>query len=169
MKTKDNGLGFLTAMGMLENSKIAEDNKIAKAFAELNRVRDASLITKRKIGEFSLQLPAVVDALSKAGLYIATMSCNKTGDIEWKADDSLRIGMSAKPLNPEKFRWVRDEGYTKSGSGRNQDKLNGRAGKLEEMIKSCGIEHVSVNPYSFEIRRNGDESNKSILIEMWVK
>lgn len=48
-------------------------------------------------------------------------------------------------------------GYTASGDGKNRDRLNKKAQKLEEKIEKLTGYKCSLNPYDFEVKNIGDD------------
>lgn len=103
-------------------------------------------------------------------LEISQLSPRKTGiNNDWEDKDYLHVSLQLKPTS-NKFKFIKEAGFDKHGNGRNQSKLQERAQKLSEAIKTgTGLDSVSVNEFSFEIKEGHDTSKKTILVVFWVK
>lgn len=109
-----------------------------------------------------------VPVLAKLGLEIVglTYRVNHPKDLmnaeDWKG--SMNVSIWAKSNG--KFRFIKFDGYTASGAGRNQERLSEKAAKIADAISGFGVK-FSVNPFSLEIK--DDEKEKTVLINGWIE
>lgn len=130
--------------------------------------------TNRILDKFETMIPSLNAALSKVHLSLESFRFSKTGcgsdDKTWKEDDAIHFSLNLATTN--KFKFIKFDGYTKSGSGRNHNRLVEKQEKLEQHIfENCGLE-LRINCYSLEIdtfRRNESPINKTVLAEFWLK
>ena len=112
----------------------------------------------------SCELPKLTQSFNKHGFEVLDFSCRKTGINE--DGDQLYVNFKLIPKSP-KYRYIKFNGYTKSGAGKNQPKLRERANDLEtKVFTDTGME-CQVNPYCFEIHR-GEDKGGSILVDFWI-
>ena len=135
-------------------------------------VEIATLLNHQKkytaaIAELENKLPFIAASLEQQGLGITSVGYFKTGHgNEWDENTGLKVTINAEPTSG-KFKFIADAGYTARGSGKNQDRLNAKAAKLAEAIKTAtGIKSVDVNPFSLEVKNSGD--TKRVLIDAWI-
>lgn len=79
----------------------------------------------------------------------------------------VKLDMKLKPTSG-KVKFIKSQGYTSSGSGKNQKRLNEKAKKYESILTepiNCVNAYADVNPYSFEINDKDDE--KRILVNLY--
>jgi len=120
-----------------------------------------------KFDDVKIALPKIMQGLSKQGLAIKDISVRKSGlNDNWNEGDVMQIAISAIPTS-NKIKFINFAGYTESGSGRNEKKLQEKADALKTALKeSTGLSSVSVNRNSFQINEGGG-SNR-ILIDFWL-
>lgn len=160
-----------SAMGLRKtNDKLRMQN-------EINRMMDLQSVINAKVSGLELKLPSIIEALDSMGLGIAEFGYGKTG-IDWdevKNDEKmeaamkagLRVNITAVPTS-NKFRFIKDQGFTSGGRGKNQNRLDEKSEKMATVIKEkTGIESVSVNPFSLEVKNENDV--KRVLIELYIK
>jgi hypothetical protein len=143
------------------------EKAVKKAISVLENNLSKERYYKEKMVKISEGLE---ECLNKMHLTIKTVSPVKTGHGEnWTPGDYLKVNLRVAPLN-NKFKFIKDRGYTASGRGRNESNLRSKAEKIEEKIKTdTFIESVMVNQFSLETKDDRDCSNQNILIDFWVK
>lgn len=120
-----------------------------------------------KINLFKQKSHELHQVLFENGLNINSISMSKTGfdSDDWKEGDKLHISMTLIPFN-NKIKFLKFSGYTSSGRGKNQERLNEKAKNLSESIRNATGLHTSVNQFSLEVKDEND--TKRILAEIWV-
>lgn len=110
--------------------------------------------------------------LQKMGLEINnTFGIGKTGmDSSVLAEnDKCTLSLRILPTPESKFKFIQFAGYTKSGRGKNHERLHERAEKMKNTILQNLDTTLNVtchvNLFSLEANRNGVAS--SILIDFW--
>jgi len=146
---------------------ILSDVKLEQEMVKLKKNNEMEKLYLNKINNV---IPSLIETLKKENLEIVEIFPRKTGDtIDWADKDYMSVSMSLKPLS-DKFKFIKFAGYTKYGSGKNQEALINRASKLAEKINSVpGLISVRVNNYSFEINNESDINNKRILVNFSIK
>lgn len=130
----------------------------------LNEAAETSFVNKA-----NQKLAHLNQALEKLNLELVRISHHKTGmSPNWADEDYLKLTIVVAPLNT-KFKFIKDQGYTASGSGRNQGVLNRKAIKIADALKSSCPISFQVNPFSLEYKGGEDTTGKTILIDAWVK
>ena len=109
--------------------------------------------------------PTIEDAFDKCGFKVERFHCIRTG---MNGDGKqLKIGYHILPKSPT-FRYIKFNGYDRSGAGKNQPKLVKKANDLtNKLLELTGLE-PAVNHYCFEIDR-GKDIGGSILVDFWVE
>lgn len=149
-----------------DNSKtLQESNAKIAEFVRAEYVWQQALVEKTTILEKAYS--EIVPVLMKMGLEITelTYRVNHPSEIfrseEWKG--SMSVSIHARSTG--KFKFIGFNGYTASGTGRNQKRLQEKADKIADAISGFGVK-FSVNPFSLEVK---DEREKFVLISGWIE
>lgn len=136
---------------------------------KIEMLNDLYSDTKYREAILFARLPKIVEALETLGLGIESMGYGKTGMNMgvWSPEDSLRVNITAVPTS-NKFKFIKDQGFTAGGSGKNQKQLDAKAEKLQAFIKEqTNANTVHVNCFSLEVKNVGDKG--SVSIELYIK
>lgn len=110
--------------------------------------------------------------LSKLGLTIVSELFRfSSSDEDTIATIEQRDGVLELRVKVEswsKIKPVKDEGYTKSGGGRNHDKLVKRAKDIEEKIYTLTDHKCSINYYGLEINDRNVGKDFTFSIELFI-
>jgi len=135
-----------------KSKELYENNRIK----EIDRINKLAKFQLEKVDILKEKLPSLIKALSSVHLEISDLWHSYTGNsYEIKDGDKYRVTIYAK--SDGKFIFIKDQGYTASGAGRNQQTLDNKAKKIEEKLQaSTGIDRIHVNPFSLEVSRIGN-------------
>ena len=143
------------------------DNNIATQ-KEIDRINHNQITKNKYLYKLQEKIPSITSTLQEQGFEIESIYPSKTGmSDDWKDGDYLSIALTLRPVSG-KVRFILFDGYTKSGAGRNQKRLQAKADKLSLIMTEATSLSCSVNQYSFEIQ-NKLETNKSVLMTLWIK
>ena len=103
--------------------------------------------------------------LAKMGLEIFSLTYRINRDA---AFPHMNIEMTLHSTG--KFKFMHFNGYTASGSGRNEKKLREKASKIEEAINVTDAKFM-VNQFSLEVRNSRLNSGQQprVLVSGWIK
>lgn len=138
------------------------DHSLENAYKEYQENFD-KLVAKRDLTTTKLRtlrslLPRIIDGLAKEHLVVTTIGY-------YIGDSTLSATVTAK--SDGKFRFIKFQGYSARGGGKNQEALNTKAEKLKSKLKeSTLIDRMNVNSMSMEVRREGNEG--TALIEIYL-
>jgi hypothetical protein len=140
----------------LENINLVAENAIliAQSNRELEIIRLKAL---------EAIMPLVENWASKQNLEISDITFhgkNNYSEPNWTADSKYSVQCNLIPAN-DKFKFIQFNGYTSRGAGKNQDRLDSKANKLEESFLAITGINCVINPFSLEVR--GEESKKVLL------
>ena len=109
----------------------------------------------------------IVPILKKMGLEIHTLTYRINRD-SMVTTNPMNIEMVLHSTG--KFKFMSFNGYTASGSGRNEKKLREKAGKIEEAINVTDAKFM-VNQFSLEVRNSRLNSGQQprVLVSGWIK
>ena len=143
------------------------DNAEIKINETIAQMKDLQNKTNEKVKELRNMLPSLIKAIEKQGLAITEFHYNKSGDEKaWSEGDQMSVDVTAVPTSG-KFRFIKFDGYTAKGAGRNQSRLEAKADALAQAIKKeTNFKGVYVNRFSLEIKNDSD--SKSVLIGVWI-
>lgn len=135
---------------------------------EISRLMTVQSLMDAAVSKVEAKLPSIVDAIESMGLGISEFGYGKTGidSKTWNEGDSLRVSITAVSTS-NKFRFILDQGYDSKGRGKNQNRLNSKAEKMAAIITEKTGMSAHINPFSLEIKNEGD--TKRVLIEIWIK
>jgi len=152
-----------TIAQQIQFSKDTANSRYQNAVQQLKFNRDA-LLTKLVLLES--KLPSIIEALDSEGLTLQDLSYYKTGmEDDWSSDTKLCVEFRGVPHNG-KVKFLTFNGYTSSGSGKNQARLKEKATKLATSLKDkIGMESVQVNEFSLEVKQQAD--NKRVLYSIY--
>lgn len=147
------------------NSSI--ESMVTKSEEKINQINDYTKKYTEKLEQFKKIIPSLEKAVSNYGGKISRLSYHKTGkDDTWENDDTFIVSFSITPTEKSKIKFIKDEGFTKEGRGKNDTKLETQAEKLRDYLKeNLSLNSVSVNKYSFEQK---DVSKGNILVDIWL-
>jgi len=84
---------------------------------------------------------------------IEQIAHEKKMNIEDFSITEKRVKLSLVPKEESKFIFIKDQGYTSKGAGRNQKQLNTKAEKIEKWFTDK-IENISVNVNQFSLEQS---------------
>ncbi|MCK9569118.1 hypothetical protein M0R72_09265 [Candidatus Pacearchaeota archaeon] len=133
----------------------------AEAQKEVERIQLAASNYARLATKLESLLPSLVKALDKAGLGIDSFGYSASQD-----STSLSVSIRAKPTSG-KFKFIQFAGYDSRGCGKNRQRLEDKAGKLESALTDAMDVRVRVNPCSLEIKDIAKD--KFVMIDFCVR
>lgn len=142
------------------NSANAEcEKKVAQLLSNNQKFTEKLSLLERKLFQ-------IHSALESEGLGLENLTYSKTGIGEdWTEETQLFVCFNGVPLNG-KVKFLTFNGYTSTGRGKNQDRLQEKAAKLAASLKEkANIGNCSVNPYSLEVKDNS--SPKRVIYSIW--
>lgn len=77
--------------------------------------------------------------------------------------DKIKVTFTAAALPG--FKFLQFNGYNAKGEGKNEKRLQVKAAKIEEALKTDVISSVAVNQYSLEVREN---HVGRVMIDIWI-
>lgn len=149
----------------IEKRKISREERDNKKIQQLKEYDEKM---KEKENLLKSKLPDLVKALSKQGLKLTDIGYSKTGmdHDKWAEGDKLNISFQGEPFS-NKFRFIGFAGYTTSGRGVNQERLNQKAKKLEDAIKKeANVSSLQVNQFSLEADKKKNKDR--VLFTLWL-
>lgn len=155
-------------METLDNLSLKVDESLEGAYKEYQENFD-KLVAKRDITTMKLRnlrslLPRIIEGLAIEHLQISSLSYYVGIDATGKGDPHLKVSISA--VFDGKFKFIKDQGYTSRGSGKNQKTLDDKGKKIEEGFLAMTQIKIRVNSMTLEAKKDGSE--RSVLIETYL-
>jgi hypothetical protein len=145
-------------VNQIEQSMVANQEGVQK---EVARIQLAANNYARLATELESLLPSLVKALDKVGLGINSFGYSASQD-----STSLSVSIHANPTS-SKFKFIAFAGYDARGCGKNRQRLEDKAGKLESALTNAVGVRVRVNPCSLEIKDAAKD--KFVMIDFCVR
>lgn len=137
-------------------------NEIAQSNARIQKELAYQQAVAVKTEMLKEQLPLVAAGLKKLGLEISSMDFRIS-------DESFQLSGNITAIQTNaKFRFVEFAGYTASGAGRNQAKLQAKATQIDEAVK-VGPIAFSTNMFSLEVGRRDSGTTPRVLISFYLE
>ena len=76
------------------------------------------------------------------------------------------LSIEVKRTN-DKFKFIKDRGYTAKGYGKNEKQLYNKADKISKRLEQIFDCRVQVNPYSLEYKYGDNLDEKKILVDFY--
>ncbi len=170
METTTTPFNIVSLTEINDKIKLRQINAKMAIERKLEQMRDYEANMAALEARMCDKLPAIEKALNDVGLGIKEFhhnsTCNTAG--VFKEGDGLVLGITAVAISG-KMRFLKFNGYTASGSGKNQKQLRAKAKSIEDVLTAASGFNSEVNPFSLEYKDAGDQERKSVLIRMWVK
>jgi hypothetical protein len=122
--------------------------------------------TTEKTLQLEQKIPVIIGALTEQGLGIDSFSYSKTGRDEfWDKEDKIRCSLIVVPVSG-KFKFIKDQGFTAKGAGKNDKQLEAKADKLIAFMEEKTGLRFSVN--KFCLQYTAEDSKRGIIMDFTI-
>lgn len=125
-------------------------------FDKLVKKRDLSTMHLRNLRSL---LPRVIEGLAKENLVLDDLSYYMNA-----SNDRLIVSVTA--TSNGKFKFIKFQGYTARGAGKNQDALTTKGQKMEQRFQEATQITMHVNSASLELGKDGIVGR--VLIDLYI-
>jgi len=102
----------------------------------------------------------------KLSLNEDSVSIRKTGLTDYLEDgDKITISFTAAGCSG--FKFIKPQGYTARGDGRNQKRLEAKATKIKGALKTDAMQEIGVNQFSLEAKEE-EEKTSRVMVTVWI-
>ncbi len=155
-----------------EINALKEKNDVVSA-SHFDFINQLNKIKVEKLNILKEKLPLIVQALEKTGLHLDRLSYHKAVMSEkleyvekYENMKNFDISFVGVPFN-EKMKFIKFAGYTKSGSGKNKERLKTKAKKMQDEFTAITGLKVSINSNSLEYGSSHYDSNTKKCVVMY--
>ena len=152
-----------TLSEIIERKKQSVESERQEALNRVKTIENYQEWYHNRTLELEKSLPEISKTFKELGLILNIEFLQTTCyDFNVTEKSSLVVSCSCEMFG--KMKPIKFAGYTSSGAGKNQKKLDEKAKKIEEYIKNktC-IKSIDVNQYSLEIKNYNVSSSKTQL------